>query len=139
MADKERSSKAGTNNSQSQGGSTRTPASSTQTGGNQSNTTPGPSGSGVGKGKGKGKKKQDGGAGTGMTASGAQIVNDPAGSSGQGQASKGKKGSNAQDMVLRRPPGQNNTMEYRFDYVVSDREGIGGLFYERRMKYWFGA
>ena len=117
MADKERGSKTGGSNNQTTGASTRTPASSTATGGNT--TTPAPTAGGQGKGKGKNKKNKDGTGNTGITASGAQIVSDPAQSSGQNTNSKSKKGGGGADMVMRRPAGQNNTMEYRFDYVVS--------------------
>ena len=117
MADKERSSKTGGANSQSQNTSTRTPASTTATAGNQN--TPAAAAQAQGKGKGKNKKNKDGAGSTGISSSGAQIVNDPAQSSGQNQNQKSKKGGGGADMVMRRPAGQNNTMEYRFDYVVS--------------------
>lgn len=113
MADKDRGSKTG-GNSSTQGGTTRTPASSTATG--QASTTPSGANQPA-KQKNKNKKNKDAAASSGIGSSGAQIM-DPAGNSGQNQKSK-KGGGGGSDIIMRRPQGPNNTMEYRFDYVVS--------------------
>jgi len=47
-------------------------------------------------------------------------MNDAASNQGGSTNTKTKKGGGAPDIMMRRPQGANNTMEYRLDYVVSN-------------------